>query len=603
VDVRQIPLRDFFKNPQEADHQVSPDGKYISSLASYERRLNVFVKPVGGKATRVTSETARDVAGYFWKGDRILYVKDFGGDENFHVVSVSLLGEDLKDLTPGEKVQAQIVDGLIDDDAHIIVAHNRRNTEVFDVFRIDVVTGKEELIAQNPGNITVWTTDHNGKLRVAIATDGVNQTLLYRDEEEEPFQPVLTTNFKESVGPLFFTFDNQKLYVSSNRERDKAAIFVFNPKTAKEEEMLFEHPDVDVAWMTYSHKRKVLTLIAYTTWKTELKFLDPVWEADHETIRALLPGYEIGFTSTNKNEDKFIVTAFGDRAPGKVYFFDRTAGQLDFISDVAPWLPESELAEMKPVEFTARDGLTIHGYLTLPKGTAPKNLSVVINPHGAPWARDSWGFNPEVQFLANRGYAVFQLNFRGSTGYGRRFWESSFKQWGQAMQDDITDGVQWLIDEGIADPKRIAIYGGSYGGYATLAGVTFTPDIYAAAVDYVGVSNLFTFLNTIPPYWKPYLDMLHEMVGDPEKDQELLAAFSPALHADRIKTPLLIAQGANDPRVNKAESDQIVQALQQRGVSVEYLVKDNEGHGFENEENRFDFYEAMERFLAVYLKK
>jgi dipeptidyl aminopeptidase/acylaminoacyl peptidase len=595
-------MRDFFRNPQESDHQVSPDGNYISYLAPYERRMNVFVKPAGGAATRVTSETERDIAGYFWKGNRILYVKDFGGDENFHVVSVNLQGEDMKDLTPGEKVQAHIVDALIDDDQHVIVAHNRRDAEVFDVFRTDVLTGREELIAQNPGDITVWMTDHDGRLRVAIATDGVNQTVLYRDAEQDSFQPVVTTDFKETLAPLFFTFDNRKLYVSSNRQRDKAAVFLFNPQTAREEDLIFEHPDVDVSWMTYSHKRKTPTVIGYTTWKTEYKFVDAESEADFQFVQARLPGHEISFSSENKNEDKYIVVASSDRTAGKVYFFDKATRQLDFISNVAPWLPEEELAEMKPVTYTARDGLTIHGYLTLPKGAASKNLPVVVNPHGGPWARDTWLFNPEVQFLANRGYAVFQMNFRGSTGYGRKFWESSFKQWGKTMQDDVTDGVRWLISEGIADPKRIAIYGGSYGGYATLAGITLTPDLYAAAVDYVGVSNIFTFLNTIPPYWKPYLEMLYEMVGDPVRDKEQFEATSPAFHADSIKTPLLIAQGANDPRVNKAESDQMVEALRKRGVSVQYMVKDNEGHGFANEENRFDFYDAMEGFLARYLK-
>lgn len=594
-------MRDFFRNPQESDHQVSPDGNYISYLAPYERRMNVFVKRAGGAATRVTSETERDIAGYFWKGNRILYVKDFGGDENFHVVSVNLQGEDLRDLTPGEKVQAHIVDALIDDDQHLIVAHNRRDAEVFDVFRTDVVTGEEELIAQNPGDITDWMTDHDGRLRVAIATDGVNQTVLYRDAEQDAFKPVVTTDFKETLAPLFFTFDNRKLYVSSNRRRDKAAVFLFNPQTATEEELIFEHPDVDVSGMTYSRKRKVPTVIGYTTWKTEYQFVDAESEADFRFVQDRLPGYEVSFSSANKNEDKYIVIASSDRTAGKVYFFDKTAGRLDFISNVAPWLPEEELAEMKPVKYAACDGLTIQGYLTLPKGTAAKNLPVVVNPHGGPWARDTWLFNPEVQFLANRGYAVFQMNFRGSTGYGRRFWESSFKQWGKTMQDDVTDGVRWLVSEGIADPKRIAIYGGSYGGYATLAGITYTPDLYAAAVDYVGVSNLFTFLNTIPPYWKPYLEMLYEMVGDPVRDKEQFEATSPALNSERIKTPLLIVQGANDPRVNKAESDQMVEALRKRGVTVQYMVKDNEGHGFANEENRFDFYDAMERFLTRYL--
>jgi dipeptidyl aminopeptidase/acylaminoacyl peptidase len=604
AQAKPIPMRDFFKNPQEAGHQISPDGKYLSWLASYERRLNVHVRPLaGGPTVRVTSETARDIAGYFWKGDRILYVKDFGGDENFHVVSVNLKGEDLKDLTPGAKVRAQIIDGLPDDDGSIIVSHNKRDAKVFDVFRTNVATGEEKLIAQNPGNITGWMTDHDGKLRIAITTDGVNTTLMYRAKEEDAFKPILTTNFKEGVQPLMFTFDNQRLYVSSNRGRDKAAIFEFDPVTAKEGKLLFEHPEVDVDRISSSRKRKVLTNINYTTWKGQRHFLDKEAEAMFKAVEAKLPGYEIGFASTNKAEDKYIVATFNDKTRGKRYLYDKTSGKLDFLADISPWLAESELADMKPISYKSRDGLTINGYLTLPKGVAAKNLPVVVNPHGGPWARDSWRFNPEVQFLANRGYAVFQMNFRGSTGYGRKFWEASFKQWGKTMQDDVTDGVQWLIKEGIADPKRVGIYGGSYGGYTTLAGITFTPDLYAAAVDYVGVSNLFTFMGTIPPYWKPYLEMLHEMVGHPEKDKDLLTAASPVMHVDKIKTPLFVAQGAKDPRVNKAESDQMVEALKKRGVQVEYMVKDNEGHGFANEENRFEFYEAMEKFLGKHLKK
>lgn len=601
---KQIPMRDFFKNPQEAGHQISPDGKYLSWLAPFERRLNVFVKPIGGgEGKRVTAETARDIGGYFWKGDRILYVKDFGGDENFHVVSVNLKGEDLKDLTPGEKVRAQIVDGLVDDDRNIIVSHNKRDAKVFDVFRTNVASGDEKLIAQNPGNITGWMTDHDGKLRGAGATDGVNTTLLYRENETDAFKPILTTNFKEQVAPLLFTFDNKRLIVNSNRGRDKSAIFEFDPVTAKEGKLIGEHADVDMGSVSYSRKRKVLTTANFTTWKGERKFLDKDAETMFKTVEAKLPGYEIAFVSSNKAEDKYIVATYNDKTRGKRYLYDKATGTLDFIADISPWMPENELADMKPISYKSRDGLTINGYLTLPKGVAAKNLPVVVNPHGGPWARDAWGFNPEVQFLANRGYAVFQMNFRGSTGYGRKFWEASFKQWGKSMQDDVTDGVQWLIKEGIADPKRIAIYGGSYGGYTTLAGIAFTPDLYAAAVDYVGVSNLFTFMGTIPPYWKPYLEMLHEMVGHPEKDKELLTATSPAFHADKIKTPLFVAQGAKDPRVNIAESDQMVEALKKRGVAVEYMVKDNEGHGFRNEENRFDFYEAMEKFLAKHTKR
>ena len=599
-----IPLRDFFKNPQESAHKISPDGKYLSYLAPHERRMNVFVKSIGGKdpAIRVTGETARDIAGYSWKGNRILYVKDFGGDENFHVVSVNLKGDDLKDLTPGEKVRASVVDGLIDNDQYVILSHNRRDAKVFDVFRTHVITGEEKLIAQNPGNITSWLTDHDGKLRVAGTSDGVNTTLLFREKEEDEFKPILTTNFKEAVNPLLFTFDNKKLYVASNRGRDKSGIFVFNPTTAKEEKLIFDRPDVDVDELDFSHKRKVLTLASFVTWKGERKFLDKETESMFKLVQAKLPGYEVAFTSSNKAEDKFIVASYSDKTRGKRYVFDQATGKLEFIADISPWIPESELADMKPIKYTSRDGLTINGYLTLPKGVAARNLPVVINPHGGPWARDRWDYNSEVQFLANRGYAVLQMNFRGSTGYGRKFWESSFKQWGKTMQDDITDGVQWLIKEGIADPKKIAIYGGSYGGYATLAGLTFTPDLYAAGVSYVGPSSLFTLMESLPPYWESYRAMFYEMAGNPTTEADLVRAASPLYSVDQIKAPLFIAQGAKDPRVKQAESDQMVAALKKRGVNVEYMVKENEGHGFRNEENKFDFYEAMEKFLGRYLK-
>ncbi|MEO8187345.1 MAG: alpha/beta fold hydrolase [Burkholderiaceae bacterium] len=600
---KQIPLRDFFKNPDQAGHALSPDGQHLAWLAPWESRRNIYVGPLaGGPATRVTAETARDIRAFGWKGsNRLIYGKDFGGDENFHIVSVDRKGEGLKDLTPGEKVRANLVDILIDDDDHIIASHNRRDAKVFDVFRINVNTGEEKLIAQNPGNITGWRTDHDGKLRVATTTDGVNTSLLYRDKEDENFKPILTTNFKEGLTPLFFTFDNRKLYVESNRGRDKTAIYVFDPAIAKEGELLVERPDVDVSGLNYSRKRKVLTDATWVTWKTERKFFDKDTEDMWKDVEAKLPGYELAFTSTNRAEDKFIVAAFSDKTRGKRYVYGKATKKLDLLADVSPWLPESELADMKPIQYKSRDGLTIHGYLTLPKGVAAKNLPVVVNPHGGPWSRDAWGFNPEVQFLANRGYAVLQMNFRGSTGYGREFWAASFKQWGRKMQDDVTDGVQWLIKEGIADPKRVAIYGGSYGGYTTLAGLAFTPDLYAAGVDYVGVSNLMTFMKAIPPYWKPYLEMFAEMVGDMEKDEAMLKAASPVFSADKIKAPLLIAQGAKDPRVVKSESDQMVEAMKKRGVQVEYMVKDNEGHGFQNEENRFEFYEAMERFLKKHI--
>jgi dipeptidyl aminopeptidase/acylaminoacyl peptidase len=610
--LRRYDVRDFFGKPERSFFRLSPDGKTLGFMQPYERRENLHVvllpqdgtAPDFSRAKRLTAETERDIGGFFWKGNsHILYVKDFGGDENYHVVSVDVLSGKIKDLTPIAKIRASIVDDLRDDPDHVLVQHNKRDSKVFDVYRINVITGESTLVAQNPGNITQWLTDHGGLVRIATTTDGVNTSLLYRSSEKAPFKTVLTTDFRTTVAPMFFTFDNKSLYALSNRGRDKTALVILDPTTGEESKPLFENPDVDLDGASFSHKRKVLTQANFNTWKEQRHFFDPETKVLFTRLQEKLPGYEVVIQNENLAEDMFVVAAYSDRTPGTRYIYSTRSDTLTTLGEINPRIDPAQMATTKPVTYTTRDGLKINGYLTLPVNREARNLPVIVNPHGGPWGRDSWGFNPEIQFLANRGFAVFQMNYRGSTGYGRAFWEKSFKQWGRTMQDDITDGVTWLIHEGIADPKRIGIYGGSYGGYATLAGVTFTPDLYAAAVDYVGVANLFTFMNSIPPYWEPYLKMMHEMVGDPEKDKELLNAASPVFHADRIKTPLFVAQGANDPRVNRNESDQMVEALRKRGIAVQYMVKENEGHGFHNEENQFDFYGAMEAFFSKYLGK
>lgn len=615
----QIPLRDFFRNIDRGYYRVSGDGRMLGFMQpalgsdGKTRRLNIFVQALDGsrlvgEPRQVTFETARDIANYFWKGgDTLLYSKDFGGDENFHVVAVDAASGKLTDLTPFEQVRATVIDDLPDDPQHILVQHNQRDKRAFDVWRIHVKTGAQTLVAQNPGNIIGWKTDHTGALRMGVASDGVNNRLLYRATEAEPFKPLISTDFRTQVNPQFFDAANAKFYAISNRGRDKAALVLIDPARPDAEELVYAHPQVDLDGAAWSRVRKTLALAQYTVDKPGRQTFDAVTQRMFERLEQRLPGYTLMLQSATLAEDKFIVATASDRTQGARYLYDATADTLTLLGEISPWLKTEQMAEMRPVRYTARDGLQIPGYLTLPvlgPGREAKNLPCVINPHGGPWARDRWGFNPEVQFLANRGYCVLQVNFRGSTGFGRSFWEASFKQWGLTMQDDITDGVNWLVQQGIADPKRIAIYGASYGGYATLAGVTQTPDLYAAAVNYVGVSNLFTFMNTIPPYWEPFRKQMFEMVGNPEDpaDQARMTATSPALNAHKIKTPLLVAQGARDPRVNKAESDQIVQALRARGVEVEYIVKDNEGHGFANEENRFEFYTAMERFLARHLK-
>lgn len=598
-----IPMKDFFRNPEKAAFRISPDGKKLAFMQPWKNRLNIFVQEIGKpEEVQATFAEARDISGYFWKNNnRLVFLQDKGGNENFHLFAVDADGKNQVELTPGDEVRAEIIDDLFENENEMIVGLNKRNPQIFDAYRINITTGEMKMIGENPGNITGWITDNTGAIRGATTTDGINTAVLYRKSEADAFQVLKSTNFKETFSPLFFDFDDKTLFVASSIGRDKTAIIAYDPDANKELYVLYEHPEVDVSLLRRSRKRKVNTAIVYETDKTHYHFLDKEREALQKKFESRWPGYEVSLAGTNRNEDKMLIYVGSDRSYGQYWFYDQGKDEFIKLADMAPWLDENQLSEMKPVRYTSRDGMVINGYLTLPKGVPAKNLPVVINPHGGPWARDSWGFNPEVQFLANRGYAVLQMNFRGSVGYGRKFWEASFKQWGKTMQDDITDGVNWLIKEGIADPKRVAIYGASYGGYATLAGITLTPDLYACAVDYVGVSNLFTFMGTIPPYWKPYLDMMYEMVGDPEKDKELMTAASPVFHVDKIKCPLFIAQGANDPRVAKAESDQIVEALKKRGIDVPYMVKDNEGHGFANEENRMEFYREMEKFFAKYL--
>jgi dipeptidyl aminopeptidase/acylaminoacyl peptidase len=598
-----IPVEDFYRNPDMASVFVSPDGEYISYLAPYEGRLNIHVRKIGSDETwHATAVSDRDITWYFWGGkSRIVYLRDAAGDENFKLYAVDPDGSNPKDLTPFPDVKVQPIDSLKEIDDEIIISMNKRDPSVFDVYRMNIVTGERKMIAENPGDVLMWMTDHDGALRVAVGTDGADMTVRYRRTENDPFEEIVRTDFRDKLMPQSFTFDNKKLYVATDIGRDKAALYTYDPEKKKVLDLLYEHPDVDVSDIVLSDVQKKLMGVFYYADRGQYVFFENDWGEMYHDIKALLPDRDLLFVSSDLKEEKWTIQTFDDRSKGEYYYYDKTSGDLTKLADMSPWLNRDHLAERRPISYTARDGLTIPGYLTLPIGLEPKNLPLVLYVHGGPWKRDMWGFDPTAQLLANRGYAVLQPNFRGSVGYGKAFWTASFKEWGRSMQDDLTDGVKWLIGEGIVDPDRVCIHGGSYGGYATLAGVTLTPELYSCAVNYCGVTDLITLIETFPPYWKNYRDMWCEMVGDPVEDAEMLKAVSPKYLYDNIRVPMMVVQGGNDVRVPKEISEEIVASLRERGIDVTYVFKENEGHGFLNEENQFEFYREMEKFLGKHL--
>ncbi|SEB21211.1 Dipeptidyl aminopeptidase/acylaminoacyl peptidase [Paenibacillus sp. 276b] len=596
------PLEDFFKQPAQAGFQMSPDGKHLAYMEPWNNRMNIVVKQNGqDKSVRITSETERSIAGFVWATkDKLLYVKDEAGDENYHIYVTDIDGKNSKDLTPYPNTRAILVDSLENIPDEILVGMNKRDPRIFDVYRINIKTGEAVLAAENPGNITGWLTDHEGKIRVAISSDGNVSSLMYRESEDKPFENLMTTKLGETFAPVMFTYDNKNIYAVSNLERDKTAIVEYSPSSKKVTKTIYENKDVDVSSFVPSKEKGTILAAVYETDKVNYEYFDNDFKKLMQDIQAKVPGKEVSISNISE-EGQVLFVAYSDKSMGTYYFYDSKTGKLDKLADAAPWIDESKMSDVKPITYKSRDGLTLHGYLTLPQGAEASQLPLVVVPHGGPWARDSWGFNPEIQFLASRGYAVLQVNFRGSTGYGKEFLDAGNKEWGKAMQDDLTDGVNWLVEEGTVDAKRVAIYGGSYGGYAALAGLAFTPEVYAAGISYVGPSNLFTLLDSLPPYWESERNMFYERMGDPEKDKELLTAVSPLFHIDQMKAPLFVVQGANDPRVKQAESDQIVEALRKRGVDVPYMLKANEGHGFGNVENQLDLYRAIEKFLNRHL--
>ena len=595
---RRIPVEDFFKNPEKTAFRISPDGQHISYLQPYKNRLNVFVQTIDGKnVTRLTSDPSENIPYYFWANNQeILYLKNVSVESGLSLYAVKKNGEDNRNLITYDNSRMRLITNTKAYDNQILVGLNKRDSTVFDAYRLDIKSGDLSLLVSNPGNITEYFPDSKGKLRLALTSDGVDETLIYRSSESGSFIPIIKNNFKTSISVLGFSKDSC-IYILSNQNRDKKALVELNCKTGKEHRELYSHPQVDVSEGAFSESKNKMIFAGYQTWKNERSYLDNDTKEMYKRLETLLPGTEIKVDDQDSAEKKFIIRTFTDRNPGTYYLYLVDDNKLQKLSDVNSSFSENEMAPMKPVTYKTRDGLTINGYLTLPLGKGDRNLPVVVMPHGGPSSRNTWGYNAEVQFLANRGFAVFQANFRGSTGYGKTFWIAGFKEWGGKIQDDITDGVKWLISEGIADPNRIGIYGSSFGGFSALHGLCFNPELYQCGASYSGLTNLFTYLKGIPPYYKPYQQMYYEMVGNPVTDADYFRNTSPVFHADRIKVPVLIAQGTKDPRVNVNETNQFVKELKKNNIPVTYILKENERHFFKKPENRIEFYRQLEVFL------
>jgi len=600
-----IPRTVLFGNPEKADPQVSPDASMLAYLAPLDGVLNVWVGALDGKIFRpITRDSDRGVRVYFWAHDgrHVLYLQDVGGDENWRLYKVRLEDEVVEDLTPFENVQVQIVARDKRRPDELLLAINRRDTRFHDVYHLDLTTNALTLVAENPGDVLAWVADADFAVRCALtATEDGGSELRVRDTPTDEWRRLVVWNPEDALtsAPLGFTLDGTSLYLTDSRNVNAGRLLTLELVSGRTE-IIAEDPLYDVSDVVVHPDTKEIQMVAFTRARREWLVLDSGIRDDVAAVEALSDG-EFDIHSRSHDDNTWIVEFIEDRHPVAYYAYDRASRTARFLFYTRPDLARYTLAPMEPVSFKTRDGLTIHGYLTLPVEASAEQLPLVLDVHGGPWHRDVWGYDPEAQWLANRGYASLQVNFRGSTGYGKVFLNAGNREWGGKMHDDLVDAVRWAVDRGIADPDRLAIYGGSYGGYAALVGATFTPDLFKCAVDIVGPSNLITFIETIPPYWTSYLAMLHDRVGNPATDADFLTARSPLTHVDRIAIPLLIAQGANDPRVKQAESEQIVAVMTEKGIDHEYLLFPDEGHGFAKPENRLMFYAAAERFLAKHL--
>lgn len=594
----KIPLEDFFRNPEKSNMLLSPDGSFISYIKNYKNRANIFCQNLTtGKVYQLTYDTVRGITNYLWvDNNQILYLNDIDGNETFHLFAVNKEGTQSVDLTPFENIKLRFLDIPPQKGDEIYICLNKRKAEVFDLYKLNYKTGKLKMIDENPGNISYWKEDIHGDIRLASSTDGVNETILFKKEKNAAYTEVITLNFKETFYPISFTEDGNSVYALSSMNRDKVALVVFDLVKGKETQVVFQHQDADISNMSFSYKTHKPLFANYRSDQLKTHYFDKSIEGIESSTRKIDPKSNYSIINYTTDDTKFLIRMYSDKSLGAYYMYDVAKNELKEIAKVSPWLNEKDLAETQSFLFKSRDGLDIHAYLTLPNEKREKYPLIVL-AHSNLWQRARWAFNSEVQFFANRGYAVLRVNHRGVEGFGKKFHQAGYKEIGRKMQDDYTDAVFELIKEGIIDTARIGIYGASFGGYFALNGLVRDSGLYKCAASYSGFTNLFSYIKEIPPYYHQYLDMIYEMIGNPEKDVDYLRECSPAFHIDKMKCPLFIAHGEKDQKMSVDEINQFVKSLKNKNVKVNYLLVPDEGHIFRKEENKINLYTELEMFF------
>ncbi|HEX7366621.1 MAG TPA: S9 family peptidase [Pelobium sp.] len=604
ADVEIIPVESFFATASQYNYRISPNGKNLAFLKNYNGKVNVFVRTVDDTTSlRLTSFTDVSVRSLNWVGDdRLFCEKEQDSTKTFNAFLIGKNGNSYVEVNamPGAKIN--ILNNTVHHGSQILITSNDKNQSLFDVYQLNIETGNKRLFVKNPGNIFLWFADNTGNVNLGLGGDGVNETIYFRKNNQDAFKAVISNNFKSTLQPLAFTKNKRFIYALSNLNRDKLALVEFDLFTGKEAKLIYQNPQADISEVFSAGADAVPVAITYELAKRQTHLLDKKYQSIYDDITKKLPNREIQIIDKDTLAQHLILKTYTDKNPGAYFIYDINKKSLTKLSAINNKINPDEMCEMKPISYKSTDGLTIYGYLTLPQNSKGENLPCVVMPHSGPSIRNNWGFSAEVQFLANQGYAVLQMNYRGSAGYGKAFQTAGFKNWGTKMQDDIYYGVKWLIKERIADPKKVAIFGYGFGGYSALNQAIMYPTTYKCAASYSGYINLFTYIKGFPAYFKPYKLMLNEIIGNPEADIEYLKRSSPVFQVDKIKTPILIAQGGKDAKVNVNETNQFVKELRKRKISVEYILNENETQLFKDPEHKLALYKQLGAFLDKHLK-